>query len=82
MTSVRLRPTFIAGKTYPVWKFNKCVEVDGAILNAAWKIHDESISREFSSRLNHPSNEMRIARIEASLEKAGLLLSWVQFDNL
>ena len=79
MTSVKLRPTYIAGKTYPVWKFNKCIEVDGAILNSAVRI---GIEEDMQAAQYYQKTETRIARIEASLQKAGLLLTWAQFDNL
>jgi hypothetical protein len=79
MTSVRINSPFIPGRTYPVWINNKCIEVDGSELNRTYR-HTYTTAGGFNASTGW--TEARLARIEASLEKAGLLLSWAQFDNL
>jgi len=71
MTSVKLRPTYIAGKTYPVWCGNTCKEIDGKIMQSVQAVDD----RKFLS-MHRYSPLDRIQRIEESLSRAGILLDW------
>lgn len=72
MTSVKLRPTYIAGKTYPVWQGNTCKEIDGKIMQAAQAIDE----RNTYTSMHRYSPLDRIQRIEQSLSRAGILLDW------